>query len=103
MKGILDKLKIKSWNYISQPKDIRHIGPMAQDFHALFGIGENNITISTGDIDGVILAGIKAVSARVNKMENLYQFDLLKQRIVEFDNSKLNERLDAIEEAINKN
>jgi hypothetical protein len=99
----IDKLKIKSWNYISQPKDIRHIGPMAQDFHALFGIGENNITISTGDIDGVILAGIKAVSARVNKMENLYQFDLLKQRIVEFDNSKLNERLDAIEEAINKN
>ena len=33
-------LPIATWNYKSQDAAIRHMGPMAQDFHAAFGLGE---------------------------------------------------------------
>ena len=35
-----------------------HIGPMAQDFHAAFNVGDNDVTISAVDPAGVALAAI---------------------------------------------
>jgi trimeric autotransporter adhesin len=61
---LLDKLAdvpVETWNYRSQDPAIRHIGPMAQDFHAAFGVGEDEKTISTVDADGVALAGVQAL------------------------------------------
>ena len=54
-------LPIQFWNYKSQDPSIRHIGPMAQDFAAAFGVGENNTTISTVDAEGVALAAIQGL------------------------------------------
>ena len=45
----LDAIPIKSWNYRSQSSSIRHMGPMAQDFHAAFGLGEDEKHISAVD------------------------------------------------------
>jgi hypothetical protein len=59
---ILDKvsrLPIETWSYKEDPNGIRHIGPMAQEFYALFGIGESDTTISTLDPDGIALAAIQ--------------------------------------------
>ena len=39
----------------------RYIGPMAQDFHAAFGLGRDDKTISTLDTDGVTLSAIKGL------------------------------------------
>ena len=38
---------------------IRHIGPMAQDFHAVFGVGADEKAIATLDESGVVLAAIR--------------------------------------------
>ncbi len=63
---ILEKvaaLPISQWEY----KDARgepHIGPMAQDFHAAFGLGKSETGISTLDTSGVALAAIKALVAQ---------------------------------------
>ena len=54
-------LPISTWNYISQEPAIRHMGPMAQDFAAAFGLGENATTISTVDAQGVALAAIQGI------------------------------------------
>ena len=54
-------LPIMSWNYKTQDANIRHIGPMAQDFAAAFQVGENNTTISTVDAQGVALAAIQGL------------------------------------------
>ena len=59
---ILEKisaLPIAEWNYKTQSESIKHIGPVAQDFYALFGLGDDNVTISTIDPAGVALAGIR--------------------------------------------
>ena len=36
---LLSKIPIETWNYNSQDPSIRHMGPMAQDFHRAFGVG----------------------------------------------------------------
>lgn len=51
------KLPITQWRY--KGHEDWHIGPMAQDFKALFNLGEDDITISTVDAFGVALAAIK--------------------------------------------
>jgi hypothetical protein len=78
-KDILEKLShlsIKQWSYKSQDPSIEHIGPMAQDFYSLFGLGEDDKTISTIDPDGVALSAIKA----------LYQENLeLKKQLIDLE------------------
>ena len=57
-------LPISTWQYISDEGEITHLGPMAQDFHAAFGLGLNETTISAVDADGVALASVQALLAR---------------------------------------
>jgi hypothetical protein len=52
---------IHTWSYISQDPSIRHIGPMAQDFQASFGVGEDDRHITNVDADGVALAAIQGL------------------------------------------
>lgn len=65
----LAQLDITRWNYKTQDASIEHIGPMAQDFHRLFGVGSNNTTITTIDPDGISLAAIKALIDKNEKLE----------------------------------
>ncbi len=67
-RALLDKLvamPVSEWSYIAQGEQVRHIGPMAQDFAAAFGVGENDTTISTVDADGVALAAIQGLNAKL--------------------------------------
>jgi len=63
-RDVLERLAgipIGEWNLISQDPSIRHIGPMAQDFHAAFRVGEMETHISSSDADGVALAAIQGL------------------------------------------
>jgi uncharacterized coiled-coil protein SlyX len=60
----LRRVPVSSWNYRSQERSIRHLGPMAQDFYAAFGLGESDVLISSVDIDGVNMAAAQALEAR---------------------------------------
>jgi hypothetical protein len=49
---------------------VRHVGPTSQDFHAVFGLnGEDNMHISSVDVQGVALAAIQGLNERV-QVEN---------------------------------
>jgi hypothetical protein len=78
-------LPIAEWSYKDAPEQ-RHIGPMAQDFHAAFGLGRNEKGISTLDSSGVALAGIQALA-----VEN--------RRIAE-ENQDLRRRLELLENTV---
>jgi hypothetical protein len=62
-------LPISSWNYIEQGAGVRHIGPMAQDFAAAFGVGEDDRHINLIDGQGVALAAIKELARRVEEQQ----------------------------------
>ena len=62
-------MSIATWNWKSQDASIRHMGPMAQDFRAAFGLGETEKGISTIDADGVALAAIQGLNAKVDEQQ----------------------------------
>ncbi len=45
------------------------MGPVAQDFRAAFGLGEDDKHISTVDADGVALAAIQALYRQVQQLQ----------------------------------
>ena len=59
-------LPVTRWSYRNAPGEL-HIGPMAQDFRAAFGLGENDTTIATIDADGVALAAIQGLNAKLEQ------------------------------------
>jgi hypothetical protein len=79
-------LPITQWQYKAEP-GAEHIGPMAQDFRAAFGLGGDDKHITTVDADGVALAAIqglnqkleeknqeiKTLSERLEKLETMIQ------------------------------
>lgn len=62
-------LPIATWNYKTQPDSVRHMGPMAQDFRAAFGLGEDDKHISAVDAEGVALAAIQALNQTVTELK----------------------------------
>ena len=83
-------MPIQTWRYKSQAPSVRHIGPMAQDFHAAFEVGEDDKQIDTVDANGVALAAI----------QGLYQ--LVKEKdaalaALQQENTRLEARLTALE------
>ena len=65
--------------YKSQDPSIRHVGPMAQDFHAAFRLGEDDKHISTVDADGIALVAIQALYEIVKEKNR--EIELLKARL----------------------
>jgi len=55
------RLPIERWSYRGEP--VRHLGPMAQDFAAAFGLGADDRHIFTLDAAGVALAAIQELHA----------------------------------------
>jgi hypothetical protein len=62
------ELPISTWNYTSDDPAIRHIGPMAQDFAATFGVGVDDRHIHPLDGQGVALAAIQGLIAELDAL-----------------------------------
>ena len=83
MLGRVREQPITTWNYTSDDPAVRHIGPMAQDFAALFGVGSDDRYIHPIDGQGVALAAIQGLMA---------ELELLRQ-----ENALLSARITALE------
>ncbi len=55
------EMPIEYWSYTDRDHGVRHIGPMAQDFHAAFNVGDSDRHIHMVDANGVNLASIQAL------------------------------------------
>ncbi len=58
----LAAMPIERWRYLGSPAE--HVGPVAEDFHAAFGLGEGSTRIATVDADGIALRAIQALERR---------------------------------------
>ncbi len=70
--AILDqvsRLPISLWSYRDEPDAVRHLGPMAQDFRARFGLGNDDRTFFSVDAHGVALAAIQALDRRLTEQQ----------------------------------
>ena len=66
---LVSRLPITSWAFKGDPKQ-RHIGPMAQDFHAAFGLsGTDDKHINLSDAAGVSLVAIQEINRRLQEKD----------------------------------
>ena len=79
----MSEVPLQTWNYRSQATSIRHIGPIAQDFAAAFGVGEDEKHISTVDADGVALAAIQGLHHLVKEKES--KIEALEKRLADLE------------------
>lgn len=84
----LRQVPITRWSYKAEANSVRHLGPMAQDFHRAFGLGPDSVSIGSVDADGVALAGVQALDART--------------RALQAENEQLRARLAALEQVANQ-
>lgn len=89
-------------NQCNQKEAIRHIGPMAQDFYAAFGLDQTDKGINTVDMDGVTLAGVKALDLRTEAQAA--RIDALEEQVRMRDEEidSLRERLDRLERLLTR-
>ena len=73
------------WRYKDNP-DTLHVGPMAQDFYASFGVGPDERHIASVDADGIAFAAIQALAGHVSALEA--------------ENARLREELDMIKQKL---
>ncbi len=57
--AILSELPIHTWRYKTEDSDVRHIGPMAEDFHSAFGFSNDPHHLSIVDANGIALAAVQ--------------------------------------------
>jgi hypothetical protein len=86
----LSRLPVATWRYREEPGAVRHMGPMAQDFRAVFGLGDGDRYYHAVDAHGVALAAIQALE-RIAAQQ--------RQRIeaLEAGNRRLERKLRALE------
>jgi hypothetical protein len=89
----LNGISIESWNYRFQDRSIRHIGPMAQDFRAAFGVGEDERHINLIDASGVALSAIQGLYQMVQQKDTELE-------AIRSQNAALAARLAALEQAL---
>jgi trimeric autotransporter adhesin len=99
----LRKVPVSTWNYITEGQQIRHLGPMAEDFHSAFRLGTDDKSIGVLDIAGVSLAAVKALDARTSELQT--KTEELQRKTAEVEQLRqqvttLEQRLAALEEAI---
>ena len=75
----LATIPVSTWAYNADPKT-RHMGPMAQDFHGAFGLGNSDKSYDPIDAHGVAFASIQGLyeivqeqNARIERLEKQNQ------------------------------
>lgn len=86
--GKLMSLSITKWNYKAESSTITHIGPTAQDFFKLFGLGGSDTSISTIDPASVALASIKSL---YHKIEMQFAWNLEQDKKINDLQRQINE------------
>ena len=79
---MLDRLDLYEWSYIDQAS--RHVGPMAEEFSAVYGLGESRVKIAPSDMAGVALSGVKAL--RAENVELKRELALIRDQLAELRN-----------------
>jgi hypothetical protein len=73
---------VRTWAYRIDP-DTRHIGMTGQDFRAAFGVGDSEKSIATVDADGVALAAIQGLNAKLEAKvaEQTHEIDVQRAEV----------------------
>jgi hypothetical protein len=102
----LRNVPVSTWNYISEGRNVRHIGPMAEDFYKQFSLGTGSTSIGVQDLAAVSLAAVKALDERTTELRaKTAEVEQLRAEVNELRSFKasIEQRLAALEQNAAKN
>src|SRR6185295_2167405 len=82
-------LPVSLWSYKNE-NAVRHVGPMAEDFHQAFGLGEDDKHIAPGDQAGVALLAVQGLN-------QMLQDKAQEMATLQRENGDLAKRVEALE------
>ncbi len=97
----LQNIEVSTWNYISEGRTVRHMGPMAEDFYKAFQLGTGNTSIGLQDLTGVSLAAIKELHQRTEQLQQkTVEVEQLREQVnqLRLANSEMERRLATLEQ-----
>ena len=97
----LNGIDVTTWNYISEGRQVRHMGPMAEDFFQAFQLGTGNTSIGVQDLTGVSLAAIKELNRKTNELQQkTTEVEQLREEVNQLRqaNSEMERRLATLEQ-----
>ena len=65
----LQGLELSTWRFNADPTRARHLGPVAEDFYAAYGLGNGEKSIGVQDLAGVALAAAQALERRTAELD----------------------------------
>jgi len=90
-------MPITKWNYKKGNTKAKYIGPVAQDFYKAFQLGgTDSLGINTLCIEGVSIAGVKALEKRTSEMKVTMQKIIEQNEKLISENEKLREQLSSV-------
>jgi len=93
-------LPVETWRYRTDDASVRHMGPMAQHFYAAFGLGVDEEHLAPLDANGVALASVKALLARVETLETGNEGLRDQVETLKTENEALRDRLTRLEHLV---
>lgn len=69
----LEVLPIPVWRYRWEPAHVRHVGPVPEELMAAFDLRTEPGVLNLVDVDGVLLACVQSLAARVARLEALIE------------------------------
>ena len=92
-------IDVSTWNYITEGRNVRHMGPMAEDFFNAFQLGTGNTSIGVQDLTGVSLAAIKELNQRTDELQQkTVEVEQLREQV-----NQLERRLATLEQLLKNN
>lgn len=79
------ELPVSYWTYDFEP-GVRHLGPMAQDFAAAFGLGSTNRKINMVDANGVAVIAVQTLGRKVIALQA--EVDRLGARLTDLERER---------------
>ena len=68
VKATIDDMHVSSWRNKEQPEGEIHYSPMAEEFHALTGAGDDQ-SIAALDVASIALLGVKWAAKKIDQLE----------------------------------
>lgn len=87
---MLRQVPVARWQYKNDASESDHVGPMAEDFYAAFGLGADAQHLAPADLAGVAFASVKALATELEETND-------ELRALHEENDALRARLDRIE------
>jgi hypothetical protein len=70
--ALLDRvsaLPLWEWNYVADERGATHVGPVAEDFAAAFGLGADDEHLAALDVSGVALGAVQELEKQANRKD----------------------------------